>query len=226
MIRNNKYRASNHSWPFCGIMFDKFFWDESFHLGKSAINSATINLYIQYPPISTSAMPWRTLPFPICWPTVSKWNAETFFVLYMHVRHRKYHHSKLSQHHSDYPIACAMLCLCYVWVPKLSAITCSKLYLQSLTYSYRQCCQLSTDLIRSLRWQTYSSQTGTLSGSSAWDTSHRDVTRCGFASCLLVAMDWVGYVRTLDAHYPGVMSNDGCYTNLWSLFFWIYYINC
>ena len=185
-------------------MFDEFIWDESFHLGKSAINSVTINLNIQYPPISTSAMPWRIVPFPICWPTVSKWNAETFFVLYMHVRHRKYHHSKLSQHHSDYPIACVMLCLCYVWGSKLSAITCSKLYLQSLTYSYRQCCQLSTDLIRSLRWQTYSSQTGTLSGSSAWDTSHRGMTGCGFASCLLVAMDWVGYVRTLDANILGL----------------------
>ena len=127
----------------------------------------------------------------------------------------------LNSHNITQIILLHVLCYVYVMyeVPKLSAITCSKLYLQSLTYSYRQCCQLSTDLIRSLRWQTYSSQTGTLSGSSAWDTSHRGVTGCGFASCLLVAMDWVGYVPTLDAHYPGVMSNDGCYTNLWSLLF-------
>lgn len=200
-------------------MFDEFIWDESFHLGKSAINSVTINLNIQYPPISTSAMPWRTLPFPICWPTVSKWNAETFFVLYMHVRHRKYHHSKLSQHHSDYPIACVMLCLCYVWGSKLSAITCSKLYLQSLTYSYRQA------VLSTFHWPDPFPEMANIF------LPNRDPF--GFL-CLGHLAPWcdrmwvcfmlvgVHGLSGLCAHtgceHPGVMSNDGCYTNLWSLF--------
>lgn len=139
MIRNNKYWTSNHSWHLT------FLWHHVWQIllrriiplrqicNKLCYHKSTSNI------LQSVQLPCHGVHYhfqfvgQLCLNGMRKQ-----IVLYMHVRHRKYHHSKLSQHRSDYPIACVMLCLCYVWVSKLSAITCSKLYLQSLTYSYRQ----------------------------------------------------------------------------------------
>ncbi len=119
-------------------------------------------------------MPYSTISF--FWPTVSKWNAETFFVLWMRIRFRKHHHSKLPQ----YSKKCVPCYVCCVWVTKLSAITCSK-WTQSQTYSmlhflYTYIGSASKINLAtghpSVPWdgQTYSSQTSTLSASASSDS--------------------------------------------------------